>query len=393
MPRTWRWPWSWLDRLPPVALDGAVAAVLLLLGIGWLIDKRPGDAWRAAFVGILGLQTLPLLWRRRWPVAVLICVAGAFAAGGLLGYPAGPPAAGIVLAIYSVGNYGAQVRRVVVGTAGVVAMAVGLGGYLLAGTPANLVAPGASFVAAWLLGDYIRTRRAHLAELRERASRAEHDRVEDRRRAAGDERARIARDLHDVVAHHVSLIAIQAGAARMVQGSDPEAAVRTLATVEVTARLALVELSRLLGVIRSETGPAPPREPRPGLEYLDDLVQRGRDAGLRVEVVVAGRPRALPEALDLSAYRIVQEAITNVIRHAPATHVEVFLRYGSDELELRVTDDGRGQPARSLERRSGHGIIGMRERVALFGGDLQVGFRAEGGFQVAARLPLKAGEA
>jgi signal transduction histidine kinase len=347
---------------------------------------RPGDV--ALSVALVLLQTLPLLGRRRWPIAVMVCVVGAFFSMTVLVGRSSAAGLGIILAVYSVAVYADQVRRVVVGAFGVVLLVAALSVYLATGTHLTLVFPGIAFIAAWLLGDYIRTRRAYLAELEERTLRAEQDRDADRRRAADEERARIARELHDVIAHHVSVIAVQAGAGRLVQDGDPRAAARTLATVETTARQALVELSRLLGVIRKENEGASPREPQPGLDQLDALVQRARDAGLDVELAVRGRPRSLPAALDLSAYRIVQEAVTNVIKHAPRAHVRVALRYGDGELDVRVTDDGRGRPSGAPEPRGGHGIVGMQERVALFGGDLQAGPRPEGGFEVAARLPL-----
>jgi signal transduction histidine kinase len=387
-----RSPWSWLGRLPPVALDAAAVTVLLLLGLGGLLGRElawpvaAGD--RALLAALLLLQTLPLLLRRRWPVSVLVCVVGAFVGSALLGGRSTATALGVLLAIYSVAVYGERVRRMVIGGVGLVALVAGLAAYLVAGAPPTLAAPGVAFTAAWLLGDYIRTRRAYLAELEARAQRADRDREEDRRRAADEERARIARELHDVVSHHVSVIAVQAGAARVAQDGDPGLARRTLATIEATARQAQVELNRLLGVLRRPDAAAP-REPQPGLGELDPLLARAREAGMDVRLVVSGRPRTLPEALDTSAYRIVQEAVTNAMKHARFAHVEVQLRYGAQELEVRVADDGKEVPG-TPEGSAGQGIAGMRERVALFGGELDAGPRAGGGFQVTAHLPLEA---
>jgi signal transduction histidine kinase len=394
--RAEHWPWTWVGRVPPLAADAGAAALLLLAGVGGILEAPPpGQPELALTLLLVVLQSVPLLARRRWPVAVLVVMLVAFAAVNGLRLPGRSSGIGILLAIYSVGLYGEQVRRVAVGVVGVAGLVVAFAAYLVVSTPLFLIVPGFALCAAWLLGDYARTRRAHLADLGERAARAERDRDEDRLRAADEERARIARELHDVVAHHVSVIAVQAGAARIVHDTDPAAAVRTLATIETTARQALAELSRLLGVIRREEGAgASPRAPQPGLDHLDALVERARNAGLDVELVVRGRHRALPAALDLSAYRIVQEAITNAMRHAPRAHVQVALRYGGRDLELRVTDDGSGsgQPAAG-EPATGHGLIGIRERVALFGGELEAGPRASGGFQVAARLPLGDAEA
>jgi len=379
--------WLPFDRLPPVALDAAVVVVLLVLGgVKRLIAGPSRSPGVAALLGaVLLLQTLPLLFRRRWPAAVLVWVMGAYAADALLGNERDPAAGGILLAMFSVGAYGERIRRLVVGAAAAAALVVPVAAYLLAHTWSSAIGPGAALVAAWLSGDYVRTRRAHLAE---REGRAARDREEDRRRAASEERARIARELHDVVAHHVSMIAVQAGGARIAQRSNPSAATRTLAIVETTSRQVLTELSRLLGAIRSDDSPASPLAPQPSLESLDVLVQQARDAGLQVDLVIEGRRRAVPVALDLSAYRIVQEAVTNAMKHAPSAHVEVAVSYGRF-LELKVTDDGRGRARSAPVGRSGHGIVGMRERVALFGGELQVGPTSQGGFRVLARLPLE----
>jgi signal transduction histidine kinase len=381
--------WLPFDRLPPVALDAAAVVVLLLFGgVERLIAGPSRSPGVAALLGaVLLLQTLPLLFRRRWPVAVSVCVLGAYSADALLGNERDPAAGGILLAMFSVGAHAERVRRLVVGAAAAVALVVPVAAYLLAHTWSSAIGPGAGLVAAWLSGDYVRRRRAYLAE---REGRATRDREEDRRRAASEERARIARELHDVVAHHVSVIVVQAGGARIVQGADPSAATRTLAIVEATARQVLTELSLLLGAIRSDGSPTSLLAPQPSLENLDALVQQARDAGLQVDLVVEGRRRTVPVALDLSAYRIVQEAITNAMKHAPSAHVEVSVSYGRC-LELRVTDDGRGRARNAPADRSGHGLVGMRERVALFGGELQVGPTSQGGFRVVARLPLEDG--
>src|SRR6202011_843613 len=221
-----------------------------------------------------------------------------------------------------------------------------------------------------------------------RLGRLERERDQDRRLAADEERTRIARELHDVVAHDVSVIAIQAGAARAVQASRPEAAAQALILIETTARETLVEWKRLLGVLRGSNGAAPDRRPQPGIGQLSGLVEELRAAGLEVDARVEGKAEPLPPALDLSAYRILQEATTNVLKHARARRVDIRVRYGEAMLALDIRDDGAGDggdPASS----SGHGLIGMQERVALFGGQFRAGRDPAGGFSVHARLPLE----
>lgn len=230
-------------------------------------------------------------------------------------------------------------------------------------------------IIAWIIGDYIRSRRRFLVDL---VTRHQHEREQ----AADDERLRIARELHDVVAHNVSSIAIQAGAAR-VSGSSSEEA---LESIEEGARATLAELNRLLGVLRKS--PGAPLAPQPTLAEADMLLKPARDAGLRATLKVTGEPRPLPQAVDLSAYRIVQEAVTNVLKHSGATRVEVMLDYLPDALELVVSDNGRGA-ASVAGASTGHGLIGMKERVDLFGGELTTGSSPLGGFTVKARLPTR----
>jgi len=203
-----------------------------------------------------------------------------------------------------------------------------------------------------------------------------------------EERKRIARELHDVVAHDVSVIAIQAGAARAVQATRPEAAANALGLIETTARETLIELNRLLGVLRSGNGASPDRSPQPGIGQLAALVEGLRAAGLEVDARVDGEPRSLPPAVDLSAYRIVQEATTNVLKHARARRVDIRVHYAETMLGLDIRDDGAGDGSDPTSS-SGHGLIGMRERVALFGGELETGRNPAGGFSVHARLPLE----
>ena len=337
---------------------------------------------------LLLLQVIPLLWRRSHPSLVLLLVAGAFAARLLLDFNPGLAALGLLVAMYSVAAYERRARRLAF------LVVAGLGfvvGFILFGVTGNVrslavTVPSLFFVAAWLLGDYLRTRRAYVAELEERAARLERERDQDRRLAADEERTRIARELHDVVAHDVSVIAIQAGAARAVQATRPEAAAQALILIETTARETLVELNRLLGVLRGSNGATPERRPQPGIGQLSGLVEELRAAGLEVDARVEGEPRQLPPAIDLSAFRIVQEATTNVLKHARARRVDIRVHYTETTLALDVRDDGAGNGVDPAS--SGHGLIGMRERVALFGGELRAGRNPAGGFSVHARLPL-----
>ncbi|MFH8407995.1 sensor histidine kinase [Streptomyces sp. NPDC018019] len=254
------------------------------------------------------------------------------------------------------------------------------------------------FVLAWVLGDSVRTRRAYWAQLEEKAARLEKERETQSRIAVAAERARIARELHDVVAHNVSVMVVQADGAAYVLNTAPEQAKQALETISGTGRQALAEMRRLLGVLRTGEQPESGEYvPQPGVEQLADLIDQVRGAGLPVDFQVAGEPRPLPSSVELTAYRIVQEALTNTRKHGgPDVGATVRLSYQDSELDLLVEDDGRGAQhelyAGGGADGLGHGLIGMRERVGMVGGSLDAGPRPGGGFRISAVLPLKSGQ-
>jgi signal transduction histidine kinase len=251
------------------------------------------------------------------------------------------------------------------------------------------------FALAWVLGDSIRTRRAYFAQLEERAARLEKEREQQAKVAVAAERARIARELHDVVAHNVSVMVVQADGAAYVLDAAPDQAKQALETISATGRQALAEMRRLLGVLRT----GEPREsedyvPQPDAEQIKELVEQVRGAGLAVDFKIEGTPRPLPSGVELTAYRIVQEALTNTRKHGgPDAKANVRLVYFDDGLGLLVEDDGHGAPHELYQDGGtdgkGHGLIGMRERVGMVGGTLDAGPRAGGGFRISALLPLK----
>jgi signal transduction histidine kinase len=237
----------------------------------------------------------------------------------------------------------------------------------------------------WLLGRWVRQRRRRTEDLEEHAAVLEADRDARARAAVADERARIAREMHDSVAHSVSVMVLQAGAAEQVLAVAPERARASLLTIQDTGREAIVELRRMLGVLR-DSAVETSRDPQPSVDRLGALVEHVRTAGLTVELKVEGEPRPLPPGVDRSAYRIVQEALTNTLKHAGPARACVTLRYRAQALELEVLDDGRGAP--NVDG-GGFGLVGMRERAALYGGALDAGPRPGGGYALRARLPLE----
>jgi signal transduction histidine kinase len=366
-----------------------ISLVMLLVPAG-----RPHEPVSGPAILLILLGTLPLLARRRLPLAAL---AGAETAEALYLLTATTYVAScglaVAVALYTLATR--TTRRLSLRGAGWIAginAAIiaweGIGfGRLNSGT--TLIALIAMVVGSWSLGDNVRTRRAYLAQLEERAHRLELEREENARRAVRDERTRIARELHDVVAHHVSAIAVQAGAAEEIVERNPQRAREALHVIQETSRQALIEMRALLNVLRSGDEAGREREPQPGMAQIDRLIERSRAAGLTVTLRVEGTVQPLPEALDLSAYRIVQEALTNSIKHAGPAHACVLVRYAERILELDIRDDGRGQTDRSAGPPQGRGLIGMRERVALFGGDMVVGPTPGQGFRVGVRLPLR----
>jgi signal transduction histidine kinase len=387
---------SW--RLPSSAwlFDGALA--LAAAGLSTLLFADLMNAAQptlprgmlALGYALVLLHTLPLAARRRFPGAVLgISVASGLAVAAL-GVPPEILGPAILVAVYSVAAYGDRW----VSLAGLAAAELGSAAVQL--TPGKFQAPtvitnGLVFAAAWLLGRFVGVRRAYTAQL-EQTAELERTRAEQARRAVAEERLRLARELHDVVAHSISVIAVQSGVGAHVASTQPEEAAKALAAIEATSRAALTELRRLLGVLRQEDEPEADLAPVPGLADLDGLLAEVAKAGLAVRLQVEGRPAQLPAGVDLSAYRIVQEALTNVVKHAGPARAQVVVGYRDRDVTVEVTDDGRGvvAPAGDGRARVGHGLIGMRERVAVFGGDLEVGPRPGGGFRVAARLPLAA---
>lgn len=334
--------------------------------------------------------TLPLVVRRRYPVAVMLIIGYAAFAWDFLPGESTAAFLAMFVAVFSAGLYTSSRRRSVAGIAAFIAGAFGMWLVVASRPPGGLdvwlLLMFAFIGAIWLAGDVMRTRTLQARQLQEHAAELERRRELEVERAASEERMRIARELHDVVAHSMSVMVIQAAAALRVIDSQPEQAREAMRQVESTGRQAMAEMRRLLGVVRDGSR-AQPTAPQPSLARLQELVDEFRAAGLPVTTRIEGEPRPLAPGLDVSAYRVLQEALTNAMRHAQASSVSVLLRYAADEIEISVTDDGGGPGAAAASERMGHGLVGMRERVALFGGELQAGAGSQGGFTVRARLP------
>jgi signal transduction histidine kinase len=368
-----------MPRKPPLA-DVLIAAVLAavklaMVATSWQID---GGSRPLTYVAAL-LLTVPLAWRRVAPLPSALIVFTAL--GGealLLGFSHGVVALdSILLASYSVAAHSDDPRAAVAGLAwGLVCGATSTKNQP-GGEAGNLIVGTALFLVPWFAGLALRSQRLLAAGLQQ-----EH--AERARAAVAEERVRIARELHDEVAHSVSVIAVQADAAEGALAVDPQLARAPVAAIKQTARGTLVEMRRLLGALRESDGDAA-LAPQPRLVDVERLVEQTCAAGVVTELRVEGDPQALPPGLDLSAYRIVQEALTNVLKHAHASHAVVVLRYGSADLELEVVDDGEG--GRAVEP-GGHGLLGIRERVELYGGRLSAGRREGGGYALRARLPV-----
>jgi signal transduction histidine kinase len=380
-----------LRALDPRLIDTLIAlALAAFIAVQFAFGEQHGP--EADVVNLITgpLLALTLVWRRRAPLAMIVAFAAITVTnealgGGLFTFPESDsdgvaPFASLLtagVAFYSLGAY----ERERLATIGLV---VGVAAFWVVVFVSAQVDFGSFFfsatlaVAPWLFGRIARARHLRLLA-------AEREQEQRARIAVGDERARIARELHDVVAHSVGVIVLQAQGARRVFERDPERAREALESIERTARTALADMRGSLGVLRREDDERA-LAPQPGVDDLNQLIEEAKAGGLTVELAVEGERVPLPQGIDLSAYRIVQEALTNVIKHAGRARARVTLRYLDDELEVEVADDGRG-PGRAGDG-SGLGIIGMRERVEAHGGRLDAGAGTDGGFLVRASLPL-----
>jgi signal transduction histidine kinase len=367
-----------------------VAMALALMGLALGTTKANQVHLDVVSVSLLILQTLPIAWRRRNPMGILIITGSAITVYSLLGYPESNGYLGVFVAFYTVAAHEPRRRTMIAAaiTAGGIFVSSAASAVLDSSWTGSLTSAYLSYGLAWLIGDNLRVRRAYTRQLEDRAIEHEREREEKAAQAVTEERARIARELHDVVAHHVSVMVVQAAGARRIADKDPAAARTALEAVEAAGRTALTEMRRMLEVLRADD---PGMGPQPGLAELDRLIAQVRDVGLPVELKVEGNACCLPAGMDLAAYRIVQEALTNTVKHGGKATARVNVRYGDDYLEIEVTDDGRGAAATLLatEASGGHGLIGMKERVALYGGELQTGPILPGGYRVFARMPLE----
>ena len=365
--------WSWLHRHPWL-VDLSIVGLLLIIEIGAAVEHAHHQA---AAVVLSVAEVAPLVVRRRYPVAVVVAVTAVSLAMIALGVWEVPLPLAVALYTLSSLRERRADRAIGIAAIGAIAIAVLAVGKLGFGAGAARVV---FLVAAALLGDSIGSRRAYVREIEEKADRLERERESESRRAAAEEQARIARELHDIVAHALSVIVVQSGAADDAFERDPARAREPIRAINAAARAALADLRRVLGILQDSAE----YEPQPGLDQLDHLVDQIRATGLQVSLAVEGTPRPLSAAVELSAFRIVQEALTNSLKHAAAQHVWVRIRYG-DSLELDVRDDGVG-----LENTAsgGNGLIGMRERLALLGGTLTAGAAPGGGFGITAELPI-----
>ena len=374
-------------RRRELALDAGLAFGLTMLAQlqVWTVDGLGGD--RDVIAAASLALTLSLAFRRHHPLAVLVCVCAFFPLSSAAGWDVPSvtffPSAALMLASYSVAAHG-DLRTALTGAALVV-------GVIVVGIPVGDVgAPEAFFIllfnsATWTGGRLVHSRERQVVELAGRSEALEREAEERARIAAVEERARIARELHDVVSHGLGGITLEAAGAEHILDRDPEAARAALRAIQHAGREAMGELRRLLGVIRA-TPQAGDDAPLPSLQRAGELVERARRAGADVELRSEGDLAALPSGVDVAAYRILQEALTNVLKHAPRARTRAVVRRGTVSLEVEVTNEG-GAPA-SPPPRPGHGLVGMRERVALYGGALDAGPLPVGDFRVHARLPL-----
>ena len=387
-----RWP-SWLT-------DSVLAAVLAVLSVVSLANVSPSDQAvfsrdvdTIAYVLVL-VQTRPLALRRVFPLPVLIVVVAGFFFDRGLDYPSTIATVGFAFAFHSLGSQLPPKRSIAIGMPIVGLLTL----FTISGvaftdsvTWASVFVVALVTAAPLMLGREVYEKRRYMVELEERADRLEREREQRARQAVREERTRIARELHDVVAHEMTVMTVQAAAARRVLGNSPEEIGPALDAIESAGHEALTEMRRLLGLLRSADMQ---REfsPQPGLERLDALADQMREAGLDVNVEVTGSPDGVQTGVDLSAYRIVQESLTNTLKHGgPDVRAMVRVRYSPDHIAIEITDNGRGA-AGSLAsgNNAGHGIVGMRERVTMLEGEFVAGPRPGGGYRVQARLPIGA---
>jgi signal transduction histidine kinase len=382
--------------MPTLRARIGLAAVgdVLLTGLFVLVAEL--DVWvrgtvegsRVANGLILAFVAPPLLWRRRWPSVAVVAIAAVVAVQAVV---VGHPPSGflywpILIGGYSLGAHAPAGRRQLTALAVLMAAYLFLTLLWVSGSsgfsPTEIPWSFAPLIA-WGAGRLIGRRRAHAEAVRS-AERAQREQEQQRLAALEQERVRMARELHDILAHSVSLMGVQAGAAEEVLAHDPERARPVLQSIQRTARDSVGELRRLLGMLRaSDLGPE--LAPQPGVHELDALLEQMRDASLPVRLHTEGTPHPLPPGVELTAYRVVQEALTNALKHARPTHVGVILEYGQSRIDICVENDG----VDAAPNGSGHGLIGMRERVSLYGGTLEAAPDGSGRFLVHAAIPIE----
>jgi signal transduction histidine kinase len=374
-------------------LDAVLAAAITAMVIVDLSSPadasgvRPTDVW-AVLLSLL--QTVPLAFRRRAPLPTFLLIVTGVCVYYALGYEVTDGTLATFVGVYTVAAY--EDRRRSLLALGILAAAM-TWYWVFRAEPFDPTTPiwiGILAVLSWSLGEYVKARRAYTTQVETLAERLDQARELEARQAVWQERARLARELHDLIGHTVNLMVIQAGAGRRTVSSNPAVAERAFQTIESTGREALDELDRLLGVLRTDEV-EPELPPLPGLDQVQALADRFEDSGLAVKVSIEGQQVSLPRSLDQSAYRIIQEALTNALRHAGGAIAHVVVRYRDNQLELEVADDGSQSHEPQKHAAGGRGLIGIRERVAMFGGDLDAGPRPGGGFVVRCRFPLTAG--
>ena len=378
---------SWFRNLNPWTIDAVIGTVFTIVGLVSVFTTADPDVQYAdadALAALLALGcSVPFFFRRRLPVTTAIISAWSLVLLSTLEYPASVQSQMVLVSAYTVGSHAEGPRRIV----GFLGIELGVAAVAVAGLPdattANIALAGAFYAAAYFFGSAMRNRRLYMEQVDERAALLEREHEDAAQRAIADERLRIAQELHDVVAHSMGVIAVQAGVGSHVIDTDPAEAKKSLDAISTTSRATLTEIRRLLGVLRSDGDAG--YEPAPGLADLDRLVNDLDGAGLAVDVQIEGTRHDLPPGVDLTAYRIVQEALTNVLKHAGPARATVTVGYEPDAVRIEVVDDGRGVNGRAAG--GGHGLVGMRERVGVYGGTLETGPRTGGGFRIAARLP------